>query len=64
MLEKINKINPITNKEKQRYVEMTDLTSSSSNKFLRFNPISKEYYVLKYKILDDENDKNNKNLNL
>lgn len=62
MLEKINKINPITNKE--RYIEMSDLTSSLSNKFLRFNPISKEYYVLKYKIVDNENDKNNKNLNL
>lgn len=62
MLEKINRINPITNKE--RYIEMSDLTSSLSNKFLRFNPISKEYYVLKYKIVDNENDKNNKNLNL
>ena len=62
MLEKINKINPITNKE--RYIEMSDLTSSLSNKFLRFNPISKEYYVLKYKVVDNENDKNNKNLNL
>ena len=62
MLEKINKINPITNKE--RYVEMSDFTSSLSNKFLRFNPISKEYYVLKYKVVDNENDKNNKNLNL
>jgi len=61
MLEKINKINPITNKE--RYVEMSDLTLSS-NKLLRFNPISKEYYSLKYKIVDNENDKNNKNLNL
>jgi len=61
MLDKINKINPITNKE--RYVEMSDLTLSS-NKLLRFNPISKEYYSLKYKIVDNENDKNNKNLNL
>ena len=62
MLDKIDKINPITNKE--RYIEMSDLTSSLSNKFLRFNPISKEYYVLKYKVVDNENDKNNKNLNL
>lgn len=59
MLEKINKINPITNKE--RYIEMNNL---SCNKFLRFNPISKEYYALKYQVVEHENDKNNKNLNL
>jgi len=56
MFKKVKKINPIT--EKERYTEMEQLPS---NKFLRFNPISKEYYVLKYKINDD---KNNKNLNL
>lgn len=57
----LEKINPITKKE--RYIEMDTL--KSDNKFLRFNPISKQYYILKYKIINDvENDKNNKNLNL
>lgn len=46
MTDKIDRINPIFNK-KEKYVEMDIL---NDNKYLRFNPITKEYYLLKYSI--------------
>lgn len=58
MTDKIDRINPIFNK-KEKYVEMDIL---NDNKYLRFNPITKEYYLLKYAFFKKKD--NNVKLNL
>jgi len=51
MSDKIKRINPIFIKNKG-YVEMNIL---NDNKYLRFNPITKEYYIMKNIFLYKDN---------